>query len=198
MHGEKRLLATEACKQSLSPREELCASISPRVKMSVPTFSSEIFGVPDFRWMRFTGAWQVFCNRLEQLSATPGFTNKLYHVATLAQCKNILHEGIRVGLEHPGSKSSQAGIWGCNHPGQSMDRAPLSRGYTFLRGWDCPIVLARIIDERHLKTHDTLSDGTCIWVHKLPCGTIWNARVIQKSSSSVAHAATGNRGRLSI
>ena len=76
-----------------------------------------------------------------------------------------------------GSKSSAAGIWGCSRPGHSVDRAPLDRGYSFhaknvvgksIWCWD--------IEKESLRTHTTPLDGTCIWVHKQPCGTVWDAR----------------------
>ena len=111
---------------------------------------------------------------------------KLYHATTLSQCRDILRDGFRVGMCHAGTKSSPAGIWGCSHPGHSVDRAPLCRGYSFqtendddkgiVCGWDCPVVFAWDIEEWRLRTHDLLSDGTRILVHKQPCGTIWDAR----------------------
>ena len=111
---------------------------------------------------------------------------KLYHATTLSQCRLILQGGFKVGLHHAGTKSSPAGIWGCSHPGHSVDRAPLERGYSFdadesvdrgiVCGWDCPVVLAWDIERASLEDHVLLSDGTYVWVHKQPCGTFWDAR----------------------
>ena len=110
---------------------------------------------------------------------------KLYHATTLSQSRCILQEGFRVGLCHEGSISSPAGIWGCSHPGHSVDRAPLDRGYSFhaedldngiVCGWDCPVVFAWDIEKDALKTHEKLPDCSFIWVHEQQCGTRWDAR----------------------
>ena len=149
------------------------------------SFSVQAFGIPDFQWSDIRDGWQVFRNRPWQMFSAPDNMEKLYHATTLSQCRDILHDGFKVGLEHTGSISSPAGIWGCSHPGHSVNRAPLHRGYSFhaencdkgiVCGWDCPVVFAWDIETQMLKTHAVLADGSCVWVHKQPCGTIWDAR----------------------
>ena len=153
--------------------------------MSATSFSVETFGVPDFKWYLFRNGWIVFRNRSEPLLTAPNDMEKLYHATTLSQSRDILQDGFRVGLYHAGSASSPAGIWGSSHPGHSIDRAPVARGYSchtdnddknILCGWDCPVVFAWDIEEWRLQTHEMLYDGTRILVHKQPCGTTWNTR----------------------
>ena len=162
----------------------------------------EAFGVPDFAWYDVTNGWQVFRNRPQQLFQAPDNMRKLYHATTLSQCRLILRDGFLVGLYHAGSKSSPAGIWGTSCPGHSVDRAPLDRGYSFheenvdkgiVCGWDCPVVLAWDIEKETLKTHGELVDGSVIWVHKQPCGTIWDAR--NKPTSIWIHMSLYERFR---
>ena len=167
--------------------------------MSVPNFSTEMFGVSDFQWMTLSGGgWQVFHNRPPQFSANPDSTVKLYHGTTLNQCRTILNEGFRVGLHFKGSESSPTGIWGCSAPGHCIDRVPLSRGYSFntknvldrdvLCGWDCPVVLAWIVEKAGVGLHKVLADGTEVWVYKLLCGSIWDVPPPSNNSDRVADA----------
>ena len=154
--------------------------------MSFVCFSMEAFGVPDFAWRDRRDGWMIFRNRSESLLVAPPGMKKLYHGTTLTQCRDILQWGFRVGMCHTGSRSSPAGIWGCSVPDHCLDRAPLKRGSSYLAsnhadrgivcGWDCPVVLAWDLEDEKARTHETLSDGSRIWVHKQCCGTIWDAR----------------------
>ena len=154
--------------------------------MSVAAYSKTCFGVPDFAWVDICYGWQVFRNRPEQLFSAPDNCKKLYHATTLSQCRLILDGGFQIGLHHEGTISSAPGIWGCSHPGHALNRACLDRGWSYTAkapadngvvcSWDCPVVFGWDFEEDSLQRHRTLSDGTYVWVHKQPYGTIWNAR----------------------
>ena len=154
------------------------------------TFSLEAFGIPAFKWSSDEeNGWRAFHNREDMLIEAPNGMKKLFHATTLYQCRDILSDGFCVGMYHMGSKSSPAGIWGCENPGHCLDRCPLRRGFSYqavnegdrliMCGWDCPVVLAWNIDKRRIRTHgDPLKDEnrTRVLVHPLPSGSIWNVR----------------------
>ena len=167
---------------------------APSIAMGAKTFPMEAFGVDDFEFGRAAQGWVIFSNRdpkdVDKHAGGNCYSKlMLYHATTLQQCRKILTEGVfRVGLYHKSSKSSPAGIWGTTDPGHSVDRAPLSRGWScrnrndedrnILCGWDCPIVLAWSVERRLLYKHKTLNDAASTRVYCLtaPCNTRWDVR----------------------
>ena len=140
-----------------------------------PSLLHELFGSggATFRWCREqtcrAATWTIFCNRDYELPNKP--EADLYHATTLWQCQLIMQEGFKVGMYHPGSKSSPKGVWGCDQPGHAVDRCPLSRGWSHnaselaVSGWDCPVVIRT--QSLHLKTHKYLENQKArVRVHK--------------------------------
>ena len=154
--------------------------------MSVAEWSMQCFGVRDFAWFCDTISWRVFRNCSDPLFLPPAHCHKFYHGTTLSQCREILQNGFQIGMHHAGTKTSPVGIWGTSHPGHSVERVCLRRGYSYtsenpadkqvICGWDVPVVLAWDIDKDECQSHRKLQDGTIVWVHKQPCNSIWNAR----------------------
>ena len=122
-----------------------------------PKRSRDFFGTPSFLFwsMSMNRKWCVFSNIA--FKATPEIpvgaidSNgeiKFFHGTCLSSCYNILSEQVfRVGLwRNVGSKQHPTGIWGCSHPGHSLDRAPLVRSWSFGREskisqWDVPVAM---------------------------------------------------------
>ena len=144
-------------------------------------FSRQAFGCPDFKWRRSQGgsrgAWAVLCNFKDPVELGGVM---VYHATTLSQCHTICDEGFKVGKWHKGTKSSPCGIWGCDDPGHSFDRCPLTRGWTWsanrsdtsvpMCGWNCPVAFAGSFPQDAFHTQKARNrQGICTQ------RTTWNA-----------------------
>ena len=120
--------------------------------LHVADYSENVFGCPEFCHVAACGGWCVISNHnmTSPVSIYSSDTDsiRLYHGTTLHQARSILQLGFYLGKYHTGTKTHPCGLWGTDHPGHSLDRSPLMRGWSFtgepthhLSGWDCPVAL---------------------------------------------------------
>ena len=146
-----------------------------------PKISMEFFGTPSFlhwSWSK-NGKWTVFSN--VEFKATPEIPHcnaGFFHGTCLSACNKILSEQrFRVGLfRSVGSKQHPTGIWGCSHPGEALDRSPLTRSWSYRRErkmslWDVPVAILLPISQRDFCKVVSLSFGYQRMVIPYPAGT---------------------------
>ena len=136
MSGIKALEAT-ASEEEL----EATASIPSALNYNdAAALSMAFLGSSDFQYYRYTenGHWCVFSTKpfpagsRPQISSESGYVSH-FHGTTLWQAWQIIEQGFRISFYKEGTITSPLGLWGTTHPGDSLDRAHVARGWTCQR-----------------------------------------------------------------
>ena len=127
-------------------------------------FLQEVFGCDCFKIYRDDDA--TFHKFSVSTWPTAGILN-FFHGMTLGELHSLLlTRNWTAGRYTPPSKSSPLAIWGCTTVGAALDRAAVSRGWSYTQkelptAWDCPVVLGMmVLDDPRFGKHKTLKTGS--------------------------------------